>query len=204
MKLRGRTGEFDHAEDSGRSRQLTELWEEKWPGCEPVGYLLRSRHPERWVRFHSLPGSKRYADDPEEYRELLRRHRTLLTELMKGSDTSPLIVVAVDWGSQDLASGSSREQVPKAWPWRIVDDDFDPEAGRLYCWVQLGVDEGGLDALLLSTADDEGRFLIAGPDLDWLYCPYDGGVDVLLSSTAERDALRGRHAGWLPSLDDRP
>lgn len=57
--------------------------------------------------------------------------------------------------------------------------------------------DASLDSLLLADADDEGRFVIGAPDLEWLYCPYDGGADVLLPSAAERDALKERHADWL-------
>ena len=125
-----------------------------------------------------------------------------MTELLAGSDIDSLVVVAADWGARDLATGTSKKHLPEAWPWRVVRDDFDPEAGPTYCWVQWGLDEGGLDALLLSAAEDEAHFLLAEPHLDWLYCPYDGGVDVLLSSTAKRDELRDRHGDWLSDRVD--
>ncbi|WP_443333951.1 DUF3885 domain-containing protein [Streptomyces sp. CB02056] len=38
---------------------------------------------------------------------------------------------------------------------------------------------------------------LAGPGLRRLYHPYDGGADVYLASTEERDRLKERHAGWL-------
>lgn len=113
-------------------------------------------------------------------------------------------VIAADWGSQDLAAGWSRRKVHGAWPWRIrpLDDD-DPGAGRDYFWAASGMSDGELESLLLAAADDEGRcFVIGAPDLAWLYCPYDGGVDVLLPGRVERDALRARHAEWLPSHPD--
>lgn len=36
---------------------------------------------DQWVRFHSLPRSKRYADTLSEYQILLDRHNTVLSEL---------------------------------------------------------------------------------------------------------------------------
>jgi hypothetical protein len=36
---------------------------------------------ERWVRFHSLPGAKRYADTDAERAEILRRHLAVLDRL---------------------------------------------------------------------------------------------------------------------------
>jgi hypothetical protein len=36
-----------------------------------------------------------------------------------------------------------------------------------------------------------------GVDLRWLFAPYDGGMDVVLPTTAERDHLRSAHSDWL-------
>ncbi len=55
--------------ESSEARALATLWNARWPGLEPIAHGLRWRS-DRWVRFHSLPGSKRYADDEGEYEEL--------------------------------------------------------------------------------------------------------------------------------------
>src|SRR5438105_14999009 len=60
---------------------LTDWWQ--WfPGCEPVAHRLRAAFPARWVRFHSLPGSKRYPVDEGEYATVLERHNCILGELL--------------------------------------------------------------------------------------------------------------------------
>lgn len=195
------TGDLARPENDDRARRLTDCWNAKWPNSEPLGYVLRGDFPERWVRFHSLPDSKRYAGTPEEAAEILRRHRTVLAEL-HGSDVSELVVVGADWGPPDIASGWSKNHLNDPWLWRVAQDTFDPEAGPVYCWVQSGVDDAALDALLTAAANDAGRFLVADPGLNWLYCPYGGGVDVLLGDHLERDALRDRHSDWLSGRSD--
>ena len=39
--------------------------------------------------------------------------------------------------------------------------------------------------------------IVADPDLRWLYHPYDGDADVIAVTSAQRDALKLRHAEWL-------
>lgn len=197
-RVRGHHGAFEHGEVSIRAVQLTELWERTWPRAEPLGHALRVEYADQWVRFHSLPESKRYAENEVEYDEILRRHRTVLRALQGSAGIADLFVIAADWGWRDLAAGWSRRKVSGAWPWRIgqVDDD-DPDTGRNYYWAASGLRDAEVDSLLLAAADDEGRFIIGAPDLGWLYCPYDGGADALLPSAAERDALKQRHADWL-------
>ncbi len=196
-RVRGRHGAFEHGEVSSRAAQLTDRWERRWPGADPLGNVLRVEYADQWVRFHSLPESNRYAENAAEYDEILLRHRAVLHELLGSGSTADLHVVAADWGWQDLSAGWSKRQLPSAWPWRSSRADEDPAAGRNYFWATSGLSEPELDSLLLAAADDQGHFVIGAPDLDWLYCPYDGGADVLLPSTTERDALKARHADWL-------
>ena len=73
----------------------------------------------------------------------------------------------------------------------------EPDLGFYYLWVKTGLAASALDDVLIAAADDQGRFLIADGSLAWLYCPYDGGADVILLTTSERDALRDRHSDWL-------
>src|SRR5215208_4167866 len=57
-------------------------WGEHFPGSAPVGFMLRQIYDERWLRIHSLPESKRYADTVGEYAELLRRHNQVATDAL--------------------------------------------------------------------------------------------------------------------------
>lgn len=44
---------------------LLRQWDHNWRRCNPAADDLKHAYPERWVRFHSLPESKRYAEtDP--------------------------------------------------------------------------------------------------------------------------------------------
>src|SRR5579864_8981316 len=56
-------------------------WQQQFPDAEPVAHRLRDAFPDRWVRFHSLPGSKRYPEGEAEYSTVLTRHNRILGEL---------------------------------------------------------------------------------------------------------------------------
>ena len=87
-------------------------WEENWPGGHPVADELKYRFPDRWVRFHSLPESKRYPDTPAEYDELLHRHNTVLAELCgrRGAAGPPsLCVVSIEVCPRPLPAPGARE-----------------------------------------------------------------------------------------------
>ncbi len=49
-------------------------WKKEFGNVAPVGFVLRQHLQAHWVRFHSLPESKRYPESVSEYAELILRH----------------------------------------------------------------------------------------------------------------------------------
>ena len=187
-------------------RRLDDLWERRWPGSRPVADELRDTARASWVRFHSLPGSKRYPDDETEYGELLSRHHTVLAELADTVDaprSDDVLLVTVSWSITPRPrhrARALRRVDPQGRLWRSLLEDPDP--GHR-CWWHVFVSRqprtaSALDGLLRIVAHDEtAGVIVADPDLRWLYHPYDGGADVIAPTPAARDALRAAHNGWL-------
>lgn len=189
----------------GERARLLAAWEQKWPGSRPAADELKSLFPDRWVRFHSLPGSKRYADTEAEYEILLDRHHTVLLELAGPAyGATDALVLTMSWSSSNRPARRRRAVVaaaPDATHWAsFVFDDSDPEA--VIWWhaylSRLPLTKDRLDPLLRVVADDRTWGVVIAPEsLDWLYHPYDGGADVLLPSAARRDELAAAHREWL-------
>lgn len=184
--------------------ELTDLWERRWTRCPPVADQLRTAYPERWVRFHSLPGSKRYAANEAEYLEILTRHHSTLGALGAAADSPVLAITAQFSATRDAFARVpelGRVQ-PAAWHWRAEAEMTELESESM--WRQLFVSEttvGNLDALLRLVADDGCRGVMIVPlDVSWVYHPYDGGADVLAPSESARNQLRSRFSNWLSTL----
>ncbi len=168
-------------------------WDGRGAGS-PMAHDLRIRWPEKWVRFHSLPDSKRYAETEEEYTIILDRHHTVLTEL--GVHDGLYVI------SAHTAARPSPDPLLHAGAalWQTLEPD--PQSPfvvpvPLYA-SKAPYDRAGLDPLLRSVADwGLAGVIIAPTDLRWLYHPYDGGADVIASTGHERDTLKRRHAAWL-------
>jgi hypothetical protein len=184
---------------------LDAAWESNWGGTLPLGHLLRTAHPDRWVRFHSLPESKRYAATEEEYATLLGRQHAILANLGAAQE---LIAITCEW-STDPSPRGREPDLERAAPgehWRTVleneneNENEEPEF-RTYTHLYAGPLtnlSAALDPLLREVADFETAGVILAPrGLGWLVHPYDGGVDVITATRSERDALRSRHPEWL-------
>ncbi|MGW4386507.1 DUF3885 domain-containing protein [Streptomyces sp. NPDC004685] len=182
--------------ESGQAA-LTELWQQHWPNCPPVGYKLRDPYRDVWVRFHSLPESKRYAEDESEYTVVLERYNTVLDELFAGAD---VYVITPLWTAE--AEVSPCRSVAEYWQSLLVEDDPDPEF-RTYCHLfaaRRPWSRGCIDESLRDIADHKvAGMLITDIRMQRIHHPYDGGADVFLATSEERDTMRDRHADWLSS-----
>ncbi|MFG2791732.1 hypothetical protein [Streptomyces sp. NPDC048419] len=181
------------------------LWKEQHPSVLPLAHTFRSAYPDRWVRFHSLPGSKRYPETPSEYATVLHRYNAILGELFAGTD---VFVVTADWSitSTGPASYSNLRQTlhPRGIRWWIESDQDDPDP-EFHTHTRLYVDRrpwerGCVDELLRAVADDAlAEVFLTDTELRRIHHPYDGGADVILATPAERDRVRDQHTDWLSS-----
>jgi hypothetical protein len=186
-------------------RLLARLWQERRSSGPPVAHTFRSTYASRWVRFHSLPGSKRYPVSEDEYAIALDRYNMVLDQLFAGTD---VFVVTMDW--PDTPNGpagyaSPRETLhPNGVRWWTESEQNDPDPEfhthtRLYAdrrpWERACV-----DGLLRAVADEAlVEVFFADTELRRIHHPYDGGADVILATPEERDRLRDQHTDWLSS-----
>lgn len=61
---------------------FTTIWKTKFPDSYPIGYDLKGIYDNRWFRIHSLPESKRYADNEKEYQIIYKRQNQIIQDLL--------------------------------------------------------------------------------------------------------------------------
>ncbi|MFD8423245.1 hypothetical protein [Streptomyces sp. NPDC059466] len=84
----------------------------------------------------------------------------------------------------------------------LVEDDPDPEC-HTYCHLLAARQpwqRGCIDDLLRDAADDKvTAILVTDTRMQRIHHPYDGGADVFLATSEERDRMRDRHGDWVSS-----
>ena len=58
------------------------FWESNYGNTPPLGHILREVFGDKWFRIHSLPNSKRYADNADEMQIILNRQNTIINDLI--------------------------------------------------------------------------------------------------------------------------
>lgn len=185
------------------STPLAELWRERRPAGPPIAHTFRDTYADRWVRFHSLPGSKRHPESEDEYATVLERYNTVLDELFAGGH---IFVVTVDWSyppdTLSVFPASRQTLHPAGTRWWTESDESDPDP-EFHTRTHLYADRrpwkrGCVDELLRAVANDVlAEVFFTDTELRRIHHPYDGGADVILSTLAERNRLRDRHTDWL-------
>jgi hypothetical protein len=183
------------------------FWEQNLGDCPPISYLFKYRLADRWFRFHSLPESKRYAENETEVAQLLMRQNAVLLDLI---GTGECILVSGNYSSSlplekqcpALSNIEFQEFV------KLSKQDFDPdklEADEepiylsLFCAVH-NLKSGSLDDILLCIADWKiVNFFVVNSARQRIFAPYDGGVDVILENAEKRDEFKAKYKDWLSS-----
>jgi hypothetical protein len=184
-------------------------WNRSFPACEPIGHQMRVKFPDRWVRFHSLPDSKRYPENEGEYAVLLERFNVILKALSRQAERVVLLTTDYSESPAPVRSQAELQALdPTAVPWRTVamhelDENF---AAPCYWHVFASNRDslpGAFDPVVRLVADDALRnIMIVAPDCRWLLHPYDGGMDVIAESQPARDLLKARYRTWLSASVD--
>jgi hypothetical protein len=186
--------------------EFADIWRTFYPNAEPTGSLMRAADVHHWIRFHSLPFSKRYADTEEEYSTLLSRQNALASAVL-GNDR-PCWIVQACWTTpegfveltdeHEMFRASLEFGLEHAFSFDVDMGDsaahWNVMAGPVR-WTQ-----GGFDEVLLRIADEQSAPIIwISGESGAVFAPYDGGVDLFLTSEAKVKALRSKHADWLSS-----
>ncbi len=186
--------------ESVSMKELQQRWKTFYGSAPPVTHLLRDVILDRWLRIHSLPESKRYAETPDEYSILLLRHNTVATEVL-GSQTPCLLLVGryaehseVDIHSQILPQLQSVR-------FALFTSLIDPTEPDLIInvWYALVVwSSNQFDNIIKAVADgNEANILFVSLETGEAYAPYDGGADLFLISSERQSQLKQQFRQWL-------
>jgi hypothetical protein len=184
-------------------------WNTWYPGRGPLAHDLRLAFPDRWVRFHSLPGSKRYPDGAAEYSVVLERHNRILGELAHQEEGVVLLTTGYSRTPEPVRPQAELVELDLlASPWRTVAvHEQEGDFGNPNYWHVFGSQwrwsPGVFDPIVRLVADDMlANIMVVALDCRWLLHPYDGGMDVISESTRHRDEMKAKYQDWLSHRED--
>ncbi len=182
-------------------------WQTRYPEALPINYELKYIYPDRWFRIHSLPESKRYAENESEYQFILDRQNTLINDLI-GDNTE--IIISFGLYTDDISNDNYKELTDFGEFVKVQTIDLKkerPESNEdeLIFNVYVKIEKwktNSKNEILKAIADDEIRAMFICPSSDCIIAPYDGGVDIIVNSAEKRDELKQKYKDWLSERED--
>lgn len=185
-------------------------WTSTYPKTVPLSHLFRHHYGERWFRIHSLPKSKRYPDNSDDWTILLKRQNKIITDLFGENAEVLLITGEYNWGQRKNYI-TDEEAVFKPYKFLRLDhidlfklnaEEFDE--GEIYrpsfaetIWIPHRH-----DTLLKEIAEDKTRAFFVSIDKEVIIAPYDGGIDFVLKDSDIRAYYKEKYREWLSERED--
>jgi hypothetical protein len=187
------------------------LWTSRYPETIPISYQFKHDYSDRWFRIHSLPESKRYADSDDEWKILLNRQNSIITDIL--GDNSKILIVTGEYHHDGYIELNSLEDINSIKQFSFTHlDNIDlhkssPEEydqGQTYKpqFCESVWKKGNWDNVLRDIAQDNVRVFFMSVDNDIVVAPYDGGVDFILKDKETRDNYKNKYRDWLSDRDD--
>jgi hypothetical protein len=178
------------------------FWAQRFGVVPPLNWKLKGGLPDRWLRIHTLPDSKRYASAESEAAEIAERQVTTAKALFE--DDTPVWLVTWRYpppsAARELAQPNEKVGVPLVEVGVIAGDVEDETIAVLVARLRWSPSTSA--RLRRAIAEDEERAMWVHERTAEVFAPYDGGVDLIFSSAERRDQYRQRFSAWLSPRPD--
>ncbi|WP_339606317.1 hypothetical protein [uncultured Roseivirga sp.] len=189
------------------ANEFINYWNKQYPETFPIIHELKWIYQNRWFRIHSLPESKRHAENEKEYKVILDRQNQLIDHLIgEGED----VVISFGLYSNGITNSNHKKLTAFGEFRKAISVDLHKERpeeykDEMYFDVFIKTEKWLKDTkneILRAIADDEIRAMFVCPLKHCIIAPYDGGVDVIVASTQKRDELKTKYKDWLSERED--
>ncbi len=186
-------------------------WNLHFPDSVLISHLFKQVYSDRWFRIHSLPDSKRYADNDAEWDLLLFRQNELMTDLFGLNTTIFIVAGEYNWGDQRTIHTTGEKQVFKSYSFTLLEnielfkldsDEYDEIDIYRPAFAETEWNPNNHDKLLKEIASNNTRAFFVSFDRDIVIAPYDGGVDIVLKDSLKRDFYKDKYKKWLSERVD--
>ncbi len=188
-----------------QSSHIAKLWRTSFTSeSPPTAFQCRYTLHNRWLRIHSLPSSKRYAESELEKAEILRRHNEVATHVL--GDASPCVLFITCFhpslDQETLALLPASLELSLVPELQSIDENEDDSTIHIYA-AELQWHRDSLDSLISAVADEEiEQIFFANLWRRTAYAPYDGGADLFLDSSSAVANTKHMWNSWLSFRED--
>ena len=158
--------------------EFNSVGKNKDPEAYPINHELKWIYEDRWLRIHSLPESKRYAESDSEYQIIFDRQNQLIDDLIgQGRE----VVISFGLYTDDITNDNFKELTDFGEFIKVDSIDLQkirPEEHEDGMYFDIYIkseqwENGAKNQILKAIADDEIRAMFICPSKKCIISPYD-------------------------------
>lgn len=187
-------------------------WNKCFPNSYPIDYELKYTLKSRWLRIHSLPESKQYAETKEDEQIILERYNTVISDVLSAGSKVILLVglFSLELDDNDFSSFINTSEFKFIDKIKLSDlnleshkneETFENEFYNIFIKEEVWVNNG-FNEFLLSLAKGERRMAIVDFNKCLIVHPYEGGIDLIYPTTEIKEAYKMKYSEWLSKRED--
>ncbi|MEY4904027.1 MAG: hypothetical protein RLZZ292_1842 [Bacteroidota bacterium] len=192
--------------------EFQSYWAENFAETPPINHLFKHLLNEKWLRTHSLPEAKRYAETDEEWLELLERQHTLFQDLMPTNEPFYLLLGLYSQGEKvydesifeayNFFKTLTFNELEKIDLFKTSGDWYDEGMFYTPYFAEVKNNPNDFNVILKAIANDEIRVFFLNPTNNCIIAPYDGGVDLILKDNETMLFYKEKYKNWLSERED--
>ena len=189
---------------------FNKIWNLTYPETIPISHLFKQKYAERWLRIHSLPESKRYAENTEEWNILLTRQNQIINDIFTDSIKVFIVTGEYNWGERTPFI-TDEEEVFKPYNFvrlenislfEINSEDYDEDDIYRPAFAETIWNLNKHDNLLKAIAKDETRAFFVSFEKNVIIAPYDGGIDLIFPNNQAKENYKKKYKKWISERAD--
>lgn len=177
------------------------LWATHYGAMPPLAHLLREADADGWLRVHTLPNAKRYAETEAEAAQVFHRASEVGDAVLGRAARCQLIVAQAGGERQAAAYQSVRKAFGLHPTSRFNDPNDDDLLWSIYS-AEVYWSAETFAPLLHAIATDQVAQVLWVEENGSVFAPYDGGVVSFIRPIAGTQLLKTRFADWMSPRSD--
>ena len=185
-------------------------WNSTFPNTLPISHTFKIKYVNRWFRIHSLPKSKRYAENEKEWIILLKRQNQIITDLFVENTEILIVTGEYNWGEREDFVNDEEEifkpynfiRLDKIDLFELNSDEYDENEIFKPAFAEIKWESNKYDNLLRGIADEKVIAFFVSFDKKVIVAPYDGGIDFIIKDNKLKEFYKEKYKDWLSERED--
>lgn len=184
-------------------KEFSEKFEKNFWKITPVSWQLKDIFHDNWLRIHSLPNAKRYAQNTSDWEILLKRQNTIFEELL-GEDSCIFAIIQEEKKkSQNWKNFFPDSEIIYWKNYMFKDEETGENMWELhFSFAKIFWKNGRFDDIFKEIADDNARVIFVDFSKKILVAPYDWGIDIIFPDTNSRKIFHEKYKEWTSERTD--